>query len=180
MLIVPAGVKVHLALGYTDMRKGMDRLAMPVQTLKKDPFSGPSVRLPWQEGVDAEDPVLGRQACSPSGSTRAASAGGYCRRSCPNVTPLPHRGRPIPRPRFKRIASVPDLPAKRGRYPRGLFPRHSGNGPDAALTCSLCCSFSPSASFGMVCPTSKNIAEKPEVEKPDHGLEASPAGAVAS
>ena len=24
MMIVPAGVKVHLALGYTDMRKGMD------------------------------------------------------------------------------------------------------------------------------------------------------------
>ena len=41
MLVVPAGVKVHLALGYTDMRKGMDGLAMLVQeTLKKDPFSG--------------------------------------------------------------------------------------------------------------------------------------------
>jgi len=41
MLIVPAGVKVHLALGYTDMRKGMDGLAMLMQeTLKKDPFSG--------------------------------------------------------------------------------------------------------------------------------------------
>ena len=41
MMIVPAGVKVHLALGYTDMRKGMDGLAMLVQgTLKKDPFSG--------------------------------------------------------------------------------------------------------------------------------------------
>ena len=41
MLIVPAGVKVHLALGYTDMRKGMDGLAMLVQeTLKKDPFCG--------------------------------------------------------------------------------------------------------------------------------------------
>jgi transposase len=40
-MIVPAGVKVHLALGYTDMRKGMDGLAMLVQeTLKKDPFSG--------------------------------------------------------------------------------------------------------------------------------------------
>jgi transposase len=39
MLIVHAGVKVHLALGYTDMRKGMDGLAMLVQeTLKKDPF----------------------------------------------------------------------------------------------------------------------------------------------
>jgi len=24
MMIVPAGVKVHLALGYTDMRKGLD------------------------------------------------------------------------------------------------------------------------------------------------------------
>ena len=37
MLIVHAGVKVHLALGYTDMRRGMDGLAMLVQeTLKKD------------------------------------------------------------------------------------------------------------------------------------------------
>jgi transposase len=41
MMIVPAGVKVHLALGYTDMRKGMDGLAMLVQdALKQDPFSG--------------------------------------------------------------------------------------------------------------------------------------------
>jgi transposase len=41
MMIVPAGVKVHLALGYTDMRKGMHGLAMLVQeTLKKDAFSG--------------------------------------------------------------------------------------------------------------------------------------------
>ncbi|MGJ4949965.1 IS66 family insertion sequence element accessory protein TnpB [Bradyrhizobium sp. HKCCYLS20291] len=41
MMFVPAGVKVRLALGYTDMRKGMDGLAMQAQdTLKKDPFSG--------------------------------------------------------------------------------------------------------------------------------------------
>ncbi|WGJ13319.1 IS66 family insertion sequence element accessory protein TnpB [Methylocapsa sp. D3K7] len=41
MMIVPAGVKVHLALGYTDMRKGMDGLAMLVQDmLKKAPFCG--------------------------------------------------------------------------------------------------------------------------------------------
>ena len=41
MLIIPAGVKVHLALGYTDMRKGLDGLATLVQeTLKQDPFSG--------------------------------------------------------------------------------------------------------------------------------------------
>jgi transposase len=41
MLIIPSGVKVHLALGYTDMRKGFDSLTVLVQEdLKKDPFSG--------------------------------------------------------------------------------------------------------------------------------------------
>lgn len=41
MMIAPAGVKVHLALGVTDMRKGIDGLAVLVQeTLKKDAFSG--------------------------------------------------------------------------------------------------------------------------------------------
>ena len=41
MMIVPAGVKVHLALGYTDMRKGMDGLATLVQEkLKRDPHQG--------------------------------------------------------------------------------------------------------------------------------------------
>jgi transposase len=34
-------LKVHLALGYTDMRKGIDGLAMLVQgVLRQDPFSG--------------------------------------------------------------------------------------------------------------------------------------------
>lgn len=41
MMVVPAGVKVHLALGYSSMRKGMPGLAAMVQeTLKKDPYSG--------------------------------------------------------------------------------------------------------------------------------------------
>ena len=41
MLIIPAGVKIHMALGHTDMRKGFDSLAVLVQeVLKKDPFSG--------------------------------------------------------------------------------------------------------------------------------------------
>ena len=41
MITVPAGVKVHLALGHTDMRKGLDGLATLIQEhLKKDPFSG--------------------------------------------------------------------------------------------------------------------------------------------
>jgi transposase len=41
MIVVPAGVRVHVALGVTDMRKGMCGLAGLVQNvLAKDPFSG--------------------------------------------------------------------------------------------------------------------------------------------
>ena len=41
MTLLPSGVKVHLAFGYTDMRKGVDGLTMLVQhVLQQDPFSG--------------------------------------------------------------------------------------------------------------------------------------------
>lgn len=41
MISVPGGVRVYLALGRTDMRKGFDGLALQVQeVLKKDPYSG--------------------------------------------------------------------------------------------------------------------------------------------
>ena len=41
MIFLPPNVKVHLAYGYTDMRKGMDGLALLVQeVLRQDPFSG--------------------------------------------------------------------------------------------------------------------------------------------
>ena len=41
MMLVPAGIKVHMAVGYTDLRKGLDGLAVRVeQVLEKDPFSG--------------------------------------------------------------------------------------------------------------------------------------------
>ena len=41
MMLLPPGVKVHLAFGYTDMRKGIDGLAMLVQgVLRQNPFSG--------------------------------------------------------------------------------------------------------------------------------------------
>lgn len=39
--LLPPGVKVHLALGFIDMRKGLDGLAMLVQgVLQQDPFTG--------------------------------------------------------------------------------------------------------------------------------------------
>jgi transposase len=41
MIPIPAGVRVWLATGHTDMRKGFDGLALIVQeTLKRNPHSG--------------------------------------------------------------------------------------------------------------------------------------------
>ena len=41
MIAVPAGMRIHLALGATDMRRSFDGLALLVQeTLKLDPFGG--------------------------------------------------------------------------------------------------------------------------------------------
>ncbi|MEX1147339.1 MAG: IS66 family insertion sequence element accessory protein TnpB [Sphingomonadales bacterium] len=41
MMMLPSGVRVHIAVGVTDMRKGLDGLAMLVQgVLAEDPFSG--------------------------------------------------------------------------------------------------------------------------------------------
>ena len=41
MITVPAGVRIYLACGVTDMRKGFDGLSLMAQdVLKQDPFSG--------------------------------------------------------------------------------------------------------------------------------------------
>jgi transposase len=62
MTMVPTGVKVLLALGYNDMRKGMDgRATLAQETLKKDPFSG---HLCAFRGKKA-DPVLGWKRAVP-------------------------------------------------------------------------------------------------------------------
>lgn len=78
MMIVPAGVKVHLALGHTDMRKGLDGLAMLVQeTLNQDPFSGHLFAFRGRRrrcSISCFGMATGC-VCSPSGSTKAASCG---------------------------------------------------------------------------------------------------------
>ena len=41
MMMLPSGVRIHIATGMTDLRKGLDGLAMLVQqVLRQDPFSG--------------------------------------------------------------------------------------------------------------------------------------------
>ena len=60
MTLLPQGVKVHLAFGYTDMRKGIDGLAMLVQSvLRQDPFSGHLFVFRGREGQPHQDRVLG-------------------------------------------------------------------------------------------------------------------------
>ena len=62
MITPPPGVRVYLACGYTDMRKGMATLAMLVQqTLSHEPFSGAVyafrgrrgglIKVLWHDGV---------------------------------------------------------------------------------------------------------------------------------
>ena len=48
MIALAPGVRVYLACGVTDMRKGMVGLAMLVQqSLAENPFDGARVCLPW-------------------------------------------------------------------------------------------------------------------------------------
>ena len=62
MITVPSGVRVYLACGVTDMRKGMAGLAMLVQqTLADDPFGGALfafrgrraglIKVLWHDGI---------------------------------------------------------------------------------------------------------------------------------
>jgi transposase len=63
MIAPPTGVRVYLACGYTDMRKGMNGLSMLVQqVLEKNPFDEGTVfafrgrrsnllKLIWHDGI---------------------------------------------------------------------------------------------------------------------------------
>ena len=62
MIALPSGVRVYLACGHTDMRKGMQGLAMLVQQgLAEDPFNGALyafrgrrgnlLKLLWHDGI---------------------------------------------------------------------------------------------------------------------------------
>jgi transposase len=54
MITPPPGVRVYLACGYTDMRKGMATLAMLVQqTLSHEPFSGAVYAFRGRRGQQA-------------------------------------------------------------------------------------------------------------------------------
>jgi transposase len=61
MIAPPPGVRVWLAAGVTDMRKGFDGLAALVQLhLGHDPFSGQLFALDAADGVGTEELVVRR------------------------------------------------------------------------------------------------------------------------
>ena len=62
MIVVPSGVRVWLAVGHTDMRRGMNGLALQVQeAMQRDPHAGDLyvfrgrrgnlVKILWHDGV---------------------------------------------------------------------------------------------------------------------------------
>ena len=62
MIPIPSGVRVWLAVGHTDMRRGMNSLALQVQeVLKRDPHAGDLyvfrgrrghlVKILWHDGI---------------------------------------------------------------------------------------------------------------------------------
>lgn len=78
MISIGTGVKVWIATGHTDMRKGMRGLALLVQEgLGRDPFagdvfvfrgrSGSLLKCLWHDGIGCR--------FMPSGSSEAASSG---------------------------------------------------------------------------------------------------------
>jgi transposase len=67
MIPVPSGVRVWLAVGRTDMRKGMNGLALQVQqALGRDPYvgdlyvfrgvRGDLIKIVWHDGIGLSTP----------------------------------------------------------------------------------------------------------------------------
>ena len=113
MIPVPSGVRVWLAVGRTDMRKGMNGLALQVQeALGRDPHAGDLyvfrgargglIKIIWHDGVGmslyAKRLEHGRFVWpSPADGTLAISAAqlGYTSSSRPGCTAGPPRLRSI-------------------------------------------------------------------------------------
>jgi len=69
VITVPAGVKIYLACGVTDMRRGFDGLSIMAQdVLKQDPFSGAIFAFRGRRGASSKFCIGTARAfvCSPT------------------------------------------------------------------------------------------------------------------
>ena len=96
MIPVPSGVRVWIATGHTDMRRGMNSLALQVQeAFKRDPHggdlyvfrgkSGKLIKILWHDGLGmskaaTRPPSKPLPGCAPSLLSPVAKA------RCPNPT----------------------------------------------------------------------------------------------
>jgi transposase len=73
MILLPTGVRVWIAAGHTDMRRGMQSLALQVQeALKRDPHagdlyvfrgrSGSLIKILWHDGIGSRSTPSGWSA----------------------------------------------------------------------------------------------------------------------
>jgi len=91
MIPIPSGVRVWLATGHTDMRRGMNSLALQVQEgLKRDPHAGDLyvfrgargdlIKIVWHDGIGmslyAKRLERGRFIWPPPAKPAPAKAGG--------------------------------------------------------------------------------------------------------
>jgi transposase len=86
MIAVPGNVRVWLATGHTDMRRGFPSLARLVQEiLKRDPHAGDLYVLGGRRGDLRSFGMMARaRVCSRSGWSAAASAASVLRTTKPN------------------------------------------------------------------------------------------------
>ena len=76
MIPVPSGVRVWIATGHTDMRRGMNGLALQVQqALKRDPHAGDLFVFRGRRGNLVKGMTLWACRSTPSGSSAANSSG---------------------------------------------------------------------------------------------------------
>ena len=83
MIGLPDGIRVYLAAGRTDLRRGIDGLAAQIQTvLREDPFSGHLFifRGSYDQGSDVRRQRLSPDAEAPDrGKVHLAEPGGWHR-----------------------------------------------------------------------------------------------------
>ena len=84
MIALQSDVRVYLACGYTDMRKGMQGLAMLVQqVLAEDPFNGALYALTFPcfggHGLRPTRPLRVAPVALASCSRLRSASGGNCR-----------------------------------------------------------------------------------------------------
>jgi transposase len=127
MIALPTGVRVWIAAGHTDMRRGMQSLALQVQEgLKRDPHggdlyvfrgrSGSLIKILWHDGIGMS-----------LYAKRRSAAGSFGRR--PRPASFRSRRHNLPTCWMESIGEIPSTPGVR-RRPAELVEALSSSKPE--------------------------------------------------